>query len=225
MAIVAGAPASLVRGDELADRLGTDERHVAAEDDDGGALVLSVQRGESRGGCAAGAVGARLHGDGDAVAQHGRERARGRVDDDDALRARGQRGAHGPQDHRHAAHLVQRLGRARAHARALAGGEYQHGGGGHPLDAKGARSRRRPARAARAAGEPGLEPGLEEPKSPGLPLPHSPIAAHPRSAGRGAAAGARRRRRPRRRDRPRRRCRARASTSARGSASRGRRSS
>ena len=52
-----------------------------------------------------------------------------------------------------------------------------------------------PAEAGRrvdATGEPGLEPGLEEPKSPGLPLPHSPsAAAHPRRDGRGRRAAAR----------------------------------
>jgi hypothetical protein len=128
-----GGAGALVRGDELADRLGAHQRHVAAEDHDGRVIGLPVQRGQPRGGGAAGAVGDLLHGYGHAIGQHRLERARGRVDHDDPLRARRQRRAHGPEDHRQAADLVQRLGRARAHACALAGGEYQYAGGGHAL--------------------------------------------------------------------------------------------
>ena len=83
----------------------------------------------------AGAVGALLDGELDALGQHRRERARRRVDDHHRCPPGGLGGAHGPQHHRQAADLVQHLRELRAHARALARREDQDDGRAHPGDA------------------------------------------------------------------------------------------
>ncbi len=106
--------AALVRIDELCDRLGADERDVAAEDHHRSVAIAAerVERREARHDGAAGAVGLGLDREPDALGQHPLERALGRVYDDDLPGAGGEGGAHGPQHHRQTAQLVQHLRRA-----------------------------------------------------------------------------------------------------------------
>ena len=113
-------PAGLVRRDQLGDRLGADQRYVAAQYHDGRACVDRLGRGDHR---AAGAVGLWLHDQLDTIRQDRGERPRRRIDDHDARRARAQSGAHRPQAHRQPAELVQHLRYLRAHPRPLARSE------------------------------------------------------------------------------------------------------
>ena len=106
-----------------------------------------------------------------------------------------QGGAHRPQHHREPAQLVQHLRRARAHARALAGGEDQDGRGAHGSEMLlSSRADAGAARARRAGGQ-GLEPRFSGPKPDVLPLDDPPrghariIVAPSAGARRRAAAG------------------------------------
>ncbi len=119
-----------VRLDEARDRLGGDQRHVAVDDHDGRAAVDVARRG---GDGVPRAARLLLDGDLDAVGEVAVEAALRVVDDHDAVGAGGLRREQGPEDHRAPADRVEDLGERGAHARPLARGEEDHGGGGHGL--------------------------------------------------------------------------------------------
>ena len=119
--------------DEVGERLGGDQRNVAVEDEHG--RVAQV-RGRGLHG-AAGPVGLGLDRELHAVGQVALERPLRPVDDHDLARPGGQRRGHRPRDHGLPAEVVQDLGRARAHAGALAGGEDDDGRCDHRADARG----------------------------------------------------------------------------------------
>ena len=85
---------------------------------------------------AARAVGHGLDGELDAVRQARLERAVGAADDDDPAGAGLAGRGHGPGHERPPAEVVQDLGQARAHARALAGGQDDDDGIGHSWGAR-----------------------------------------------------------------------------------------
>ncbi len=121
-----GGAAVGVRLYELGDRVGADERNVAAEHDRRRAGLDQIGGRAHR---PAGPVRALLHGQLDSLGQHVGKRPRRRIDHHDAPRAGRERGAHRPQHHRDAAQLVQNLRRGRAHTRTLACGQDQDGRG------------------------------------------------------------------------------------------------
>ncbi len=123
--------------DQLGDRLGADERDIAAEDQHRGPGIETLPQlpdrvpdGPAR------PVGALLDGELDPGGKHALGRPLARVDDDDPSGARLESGHHRPEDHRAPADLVQDLGGARAHPRTSAGGEDQNGGCTHSQDAR-----------------------------------------------------------------------------------------
>ncbi len=120
-----GGPRLFVGDDEPGDGPSIDERDIAAENHDGVLTVEQVDRGAYG---AAGPVGDGLDDQLDPRGQHGLKRPGGSVDDYDLAGPGLQRGLHGPEQHRPPAQLVQDLGRRRAHAGSLAGGEDQDGG-------------------------------------------------------------------------------------------------
>ncbi len=113
---------------ERLDRLGGDERDVAADDDD------AVGRGDLAGGGEDGVAGAArllLDGERGAVGQQRLDRAVGAADDHDLARPGGQGGVDRPADQGLPAEVVQSLGHLRLHPRALPRGEDDDDGTGH----------------------------------------------------------------------------------------------
>jgi hypothetical protein len=82
-----------VRFDELTDRLRADERHIAAEDDNGRVAIYLVCSGTHG---ASGAVGLWLYGKLHPVGQYVQQSARRRVDYYDTGRTGGEGGSHRP---------------------------------------------------------------------------------------------------------------------------------
>jgi hypothetical protein len=120
-----GGAGIAVRGDQLADDPGGDQRVIAGEDEDGVGVAHHVA-GRPQG--AAGAIGFGLDDRLNAVGEGGGEVAIGRDDHADPGGARLPGGGDRPGDHRPSADLVQDLRHGRAHAGALACG-HDHGRG------------------------------------------------------------------------------------------------
>ena len=116
----------LVRGDQRRDRIGPDQRHVAAEHDHRRVVVEVPALGHACARRPPGAVGDRLDRDTNLPPGEMRERLLGRIDEDDPLGAGVAGGCDDPLDHRPATDLVQDLRPGRDHARAAPGRKDQH---------------------------------------------------------------------------------------------------